>query len=206
MDGDKNCCQGWRFVGWASVVIALICAVIVATAGFNEGGLHLVIRTTAQTSLVLFLAAFTSSALLKLSANALTKWLRRNRRYIGVSFAVSHTFHLAAILALGIVTGGAFFREVTLTTIIGGGLAYVFIFAMAATSFDSAVRWMGHKRWQLLHSIGMFYVWFIFMFSYGGRATVSLPYAAPALLLLLALALRVVAAFAERRALAIKRA
>ena len=27
---------------------------------------------------------------------------------------------------------------------------------MAATSFDGAVRWMGHRRWKLLHKTGMY--------------------------------------------------
>ena len=160
---------GWKLVGWTAVLIGIFCVGILSY-GVTERGLHLIIRTTAQTSFALFLTAFSSTALLRLMPNAITRWMRKNRRYVGVSFAVSHAFHGAAIIALGVFTKGISMTEVDLLTFIGGGLAYGFIIVMTATSSDAAVRWMGYERWHLVHRIGMYYIWFIFLFSYGGRA------------------------------------
>jgi DMSO/TMAO reductase YedYZ heme-binding membrane subunit len=53
-------------------------------------------------------------------------------------------------------------------TLAGGGGAYVMMFAMAATSNDAAVRLLG-RNWARLHKLGIYWLWFIFIFSYGGR-------------------------------------
>lgn len=174
----------------AAFAVAAMAAAMLLVAGLNERGLHLVIRSTAQTSFVFFLGAFAAAGLLALWPSRFTKWLRRNRRYVGVSFAASHGVHALAIIALAAITGGASLRETGVPELVGGGLAYAFILAMAATSSDKAVRWMGHRRWGLLHTVGMYYIWMVFMFSYGGRAAVSVSYSPPALLLLAAMGVR----------------
>ena len=48
----------------------------------------------------------------------------------------------------------------------GGGLAYLFIAAMSVTSFDHTRQWLGIKRWKQLHTIGSYYIWFVFTQSY----------------------------------------
>src|ERR1044072_8799276 len=81
-------------------------------------------------------------------------WQRRNRRYLGVSFAVSHFIHLGAILALAALDRDLFWKLTNVTTIILAGAAYLFIAAMTATSFDRTATWLGPRKWRLLHLIG----------------------------------------------------
>jgi methionine sulfoxide reductase heme-binding subunit len=185
--------EGWRITWVAAFAVIAMALVILLIAGVNERGLHLVIRSTAQTSFALFLGAFAAAALLKLWPSRFSKWLRRNRRYVGVSFAASHILHAIAIIALASITGGGSLGETPVPELVGGGLAYAFILAMAATSSDKAVSLMGARRWSLLHAVGMYYIWLIFMFSYGGRAVSSIYYAPPALLLLIAMGMRLLA-------------
>src|SRR4051812_35990758 len=94
------------------------------------------LRATARTSLVLFVMAFTAGALAELLPSQATRWQRRNRRYLGVSFAVSHFIHLGVILALASVDQALFWKLTNISTIVLAGSAYLFIAAMAATSFD----------------------------------------------------------------------
>ena len=185
--------EGWRITGAAAFAVGAMALAILLIAGVNERGLHLVIRSTAQTSFALFLSAFAATALLKLWPSRFSKWLRRNRRYVGVSFAASHMAHAFAIIALAVMTGGVSLRDTQIPELAGGGMAYVFILAMAATSSDKAVSWMGLRRWSLLHTVGMYYIWLIFMVSYGGRAVFSIYYAPLALLLLIAMGMRLFA-------------
>jgi sulfoxide reductase heme-binding subunit YedZ len=56
-----------------------------------------------------------------------------------------------------------------LATIIGGGLGYVFVIAMALTSTDEWVRKLTPKRWKLLHTIGASYIALIFFLTYFKR-------------------------------------
>ena len=58
--------NGWIVTGWAALAIGVMIAAILITKGVSESGVHLVIRSTAQTSFVLFTCAFIASPLLKL--------------------------------------------------------------------------------------------------------------------------------------------
>lgn len=177
----------------AAGVNAMVAIILTMDSGVE--GVRLAVRATARTSLALFLIAFTASSLVWLWPGDTTRWIIRNRRWFGLGFAWSHLLHLIAILWLF----GNYAGQVPappMTTIVGGGIAYVFIAAMAATSFDGAARWMGAKNWQRLHKTGIWYVWIVFMTSYGKRAVVMPEYIPPVLLLIAAAGLR----FAWKRA------
>jgi len=92
--------NGWRLVGLLSLVMMAMSLWLLAGHAGDVEGIRLVIRATARTSLVLFVMAFTAGALVELVPSDATRWQRRNRRYLGVSFAVSHFIHLAAIVGL----------------------------------------------------------------------------------------------------------
>jgi hypothetical protein len=161
---------GWPIVGWTAASVALLCAAVFLLYGGGEAGWRAAVRLSAKTSLALFTAAFVASSLRVLWRTDLTRWLLANRRYVGVSFAASHAIHLVAILAL-VATVPEF--TIDLATLVGGGMAYVFLAAMAATSFDRSAAWLGPRRWRLLHKTGMYYCWFIFFISYLPRMLVE---------------------------------
>ncbi len=188
----------WPIVGWCALAVTGMTAAILATYGSGEFGLRLVVRASAQTSFLLFTSAFSAAALAQTWPSRLSRWMLRNRRYLGVSFAVSHLIHLVAIVSLARRLGDKF--ELDTATLIGGGLAYVFIAAMTATSFDRAAAWLGPRAWRALHTAGVYYIWFIFFISYTPRAAIeSIFYLPLVLILLAALALRVVARSRVRR-------
>jgi sulfoxide reductase heme-binding subunit YedZ len=193
--------EGPRIIAWATVALAAITAVLLGVYGTGEPGVRVMIRATARTSVVLFTAAFTASSAAQLWPRPPTKWMLRNRRYLGLSFAVSHAVHLLFIVYAAAVVG---FLRVNAVALIGGGIAYVFIAAMAATSFDGAVTWLGRDRWQWLHTIGAYYVWFIFFQSYVPRAVFqSAAYVPLALLLIGGLVVRLVARRRDTRRAAV---
>ena len=84
-----------------------------------------------------------TSSLQRLLPNQGTLWLLHNRRQVGLLFAWSQLLHLLALVALGQSYPGPFLVHLSAVTLTGGGLAYFFTFAMAATSNDRAVRWLG---------------------------------------------------------------
>jgi sulfoxide reductase heme-binding subunit YedZ len=189
---------GWPIVGWCALVLVTLMATIVGVAGVGEAGLRAAVRTSAQTSFVLFTGAFSASALCAIWPNRLTRWMLRNRRYLGVSFAVSHFIHLIAIIALALRLGDQF--KLDPATLVGGGVAYVFIAAMTATSFDRIAAWIGPRAWRRLHTTGGYYIWFIFFISYAPRTAVTSLWYAPVVFVLLAVvALRVVVRLRSRR-------
>ena len=182
--------RGWAITGWIAflTVAAMLWVLVILEPG--EGAVRLLIRLSARASLVLFLLAFSASSLRRLKAHPITTWLMDNRRYLGVAFAFTHTVHLAMLITLGYFFPDPFLGDLNAVSIAGGGLAYVFIYAMAASSNQTAVGVLGTTHWRRLHTWGGYYIWAVFTYSYGGRlleSVVWLPYVAA---LLVAMALR----------------
>ena len=192
--GARN--AGKAVVGLATAALVAMCAVILLTSGTGEEGWRAVVRATARTSLVLFTAAYVASSLRAFHRGAATKWLLAHRRYVGLSYAVSHTLHLAAIGALSRV---AVEFETSAVALVFGGLAYVFLYAMALTSSDRAVAAIGIANWRRLHRAGMHYNWFIFAQSYLPRALAEPAHYGPAAVLVIGSAALRAAAYARAR-------
>ena len=102
----------------------------------------------------------------------------RRRRALGLSFATAHTIHLGALITFNRLAG----EVPSAVTLVAGGGAYLMMFAMAATSNDASVRRLG-RNWVRLHKLGIYWLWFIFTFSYAGRVFGGNPEFAPFLAL-----------------------
>lgn len=165
--------RGWPLAGLLATVLVGGALAIVAARGGSVEGVRLVVRITARTSLLLFALALTASAMSRLWPGTLTLWQRANRRQLGVSFAVSHLVHAAALIALASLDRQLFMSLTNPVSLATGGLAYVFIIAMAATSFDRTAAMIGPRAWRLLHSAGAWYVWISFAVAYGKRVPLS---------------------------------
>ncbi len=164
--------DGRWLVAASAVGVGTLCAAILAVPEVGNEEIRAVIRVTALTSSAFFLLAFTTSALHRLRPTDASRWLLAHRRYLGLSFAVSHLFHALAIAAL-VRRAPSFLPTVATATLVGGGLGFGFIALMAATSTDAAVRLLGPKAWRALHTTGIYYLWFVFLFTYMGPATHS---------------------------------
>ena len=197
---SKEAWEGWSIVGAVAVALILVVTLEAMMAGPPVEAVRGIIRATARTSFVLFSLAFTASAVCYFWPNAWTRWQRRNRRYLGVSFALSHVVHLLAIFALARIAPENLAAGTDAATWIFGGLAYVFIGLMAATSFDSTAKLISPRAWSLLHTVGSYYIWLIFANSYLARA-ISMPAYIPAgALVIFILGLRIAARVSRARA------
>lgn len=154
-------------------------------------GTRLLIRCTARASLFLFLSAFlASTAAARWPTPFTSSWLRR-RRALGLGFACSHALHLGGIATFATLAPADFAAATRPAQLVAGGLAYAFIAAMAATSSDRAVAWLGSTRWRRLHTVGAWFLWASFVFTFGRRVPLSLGYLVPVAILLAAAAWRI---------------
>jgi hypothetical protein len=160
--------NGWRLTGLLSLLLLAMTLYFLADHADVES-LRLVIRSTARTSLILFAMAFAASALVELAPSGFTRWQRRNRRYLGVSFAVSHGIHLVALIALARTDNELFWALTNPANIVLAGTAYLLLAAMTATSFDRTAAWLGARKWRLLHLVGGWYIWISFAVAVGKR-------------------------------------
>jgi methionine sulfoxide reductase heme-binding subunit len=151
---------------------------------------NLTARWTARAALPLFLVTYVASSALRYWPGAATKALVRNRRHWGLGFALAHTIHLVA-LAVNIIH----VQGQALEIVSGGAAAYAILYLMVLTSSNAAQRRLG-RWWKRLHSVGMHYLWLVFLVAYGGRALGADSAARPegviaSLLLIAALSLRI---------------
>jgi ABC-type multidrug transport system permease subunit len=97
--------------------------------------------------------------------------------------------------ALAIVGLALLAAEGTVSTDSGGNLGYLFIIAMTATSFPKTANFIGDRLWKILHTVGMYYLWLAFTYSFshrlanGSPVAIYLPFTA---LLIVAMVLRLV--------------
>lgn len=167
--------QGWRLFAGLAIAETALFAGAMALLGTGEDGLRTLVRLTAMLSFAIFLPVYSASSLRRLFRRPATRWLLRNRRYLGVSFAWAHGLHGLAIVMLWLVMGDAF--ESSLAVRIFGGAGYLLMFGMAFTSTDRSVRRLGARRWALLHRCGIHLLWLVFTFIWSARAIGNPAYA-----------------------------
>jgi hypothetical protein len=191
----------WRLVG---VLFAIAAAISAAILAWHPGltGVRGVIAFTARAGVILFSLAFSASSVYRLwSEHQWTRWLSRNRRYLGITFALVQTIHLGMVITFASMAPEVY-------TVAGGwwgnaylaGLAQAFVIAMGLTSFDRPAAWLGQARWSVLHKVGGYYIWSIYLIAFGRRmlANPYPVYVAATLLLLVVLGLRLTATVHRR--------
>lgn len=144
---------------------AAVVLVAAAQFGGSEDGMRSVVRTSAKLGVVCFSLAFGASSLRLFWRAPASAWLLRNRRYMGLSFALFHFLHLAALGALTL-SFPAFRDALGAVTLLGGGTVYGFVAAQALTSNDRSVQLLGRRRWTLLHTVGSYAIWGVFTGTY----------------------------------------
>src|SRR5579871_2194841 len=197
----SNWFEGWRLFAVLTLTLTALSLAIAGLRGFDVESIRMVIRFTARSDLLFFCLAFSASALARLWPNTWTRWQRRNRRYLGVTFAGSHGLHAIAIAAFAAMDPPGFMAATSAASYIFGGVGYSFIIAMTATSFDRTAQAIGPRAWRILHLSGGYYVWFQFMVSFGRRVPGMPLYALFLIPLLAVIAVRLIAMASSRSGL-----
>lgn len=198
METRGNWFEGWRLFAVLTLVLTGLSLWIAGMRGFEADGVRMVVRFTARTSLLFFCLAFSAGALARLWPNPWTRWQRRNRRQLGVTFAASHALHALAIVAFATLDPAGFAAATNLGSYIVGGLGYAVIIAMTATSFDRTAAAIGPRAWRLLHVIGGYYLWLQFVVAFGKRIPDMPLYSLFLIPLFALLALRMIAMMSAR--------
>ena len=151
----------WNIVYTAVSVSAILTIITLAMYGFEKQGIINWLDITGRTGMITFTAAFIASPLNKLFPSPLSRWLLKNRRFLGISFGFQHLiFHLPAVIWFLIIA------KVPIDAIMTGGIGFVFVIPMLITSFNKPAKWIGAQNWKILHTVGMFYLMFVFIISF----------------------------------------
>lgn len=195
MDIPQNQSRGrgiWGFQLTLVLVafVTVLCLSNTLIYGFSEATTRTSIRWTARMSAIYFSLAFAASALHSVVQQSWSWWLFMNRKFIGISFAFTHLIHLGVLVILQYQFHPVF-ELAKVSSLIGGGIAYAFLILMLITSFKGPRSLISNKNWTLLHTVGGYWIWFIFIKSYWKRAGTEGEYIPLVLLLAVVLFLRV---------------
>jgi sulfoxide reductase heme-binding subunit YedZ len=113
--------------------------------------------------LVLVLSISTLNTLLK---QQWTRYVMKNRRYFGISFAVVMAIHFLAVLALEYIHVAWFEENITQLIYALGISGVIAATLLGVTSNNLSVKQLGAKRWKKLHLVGGYWLLTLFLIDY----------------------------------------
>ncbi len=167
--------NGWRLFILITLISIGLMLYYPLSLGYTEDSLRIIIRLSARIAGVLFAMSFAASAVQYFIRGFIGFWLLANRRYLGLSFALIHTIHLILLYLLQRDFHPVFEQAATIS-LVGGGLAYLALVLMSITSFELMRSWLTRDQWRWLHTIGGYWIWYIFIRSYMKRALTEVEY------------------------------
>ena len=139
--------------------LAMVLAMLNTDLSGAEGVSHMISFSVRWAVPFIFLVVATSS-LQVLWPGAIPAWLLRNRKYIGLTFAVAMGWQGLFIYIMSDFHRDYYFEEVFyLRDELEGSTGYIFLAAMVVTSFDFARRQLSSAQWKLLHTSGLYFLW-----------------------------------------------
>lgn len=130
-----------------------------SAVGISDDNVRALLRWSARAAFLTFLVVFMARPLRQLYKTPISAWLLRHRRLIGVAFAGLHSGHLLLIFYRAQLSD-EFVLSVARNGL--GAFVYLLIFAMFATSFNSTTRWLGPRKWKILHTAGLYVIFVAF--------------------------------------------
>ena len=179
----------WDVVKYITGITILFYIGLIVYHGWTEAANRAIIQWTARVSFVCFCLAFAANGLHQVGKNSLSFWVLMNRKHLGISFGISHYVHLIALVLPQYIFHPVFTKADT-SSLMAGGMAYVFLTLMFLTSFERFASYLTKKQWKWLHVIGGAWIWVIFMSSYLKRALTEPVHWGYVLILLLVAGLR----------------
>ena len=151
--------KNWTVLLSTMLAIGAVVLTIFEKNGVDEEIVTLTLRLTAWTSLLIYLLIFAARPLNQLVDSQKTRSMKKNRRYFSIAFAGSHTVHL--VLIVNFVFGPG----IPLQTLVIGGIAYLFLYLMLITSFDTPAAAIGPVAWRRLNKAGLYWIGGTFFFT-----------------------------------------
>lgn len=153
--------NGWRFF-WIGATV--ICAAAIGEAlrvdiSSPEGVSHM-IGYSVRWSVPFIYLVVAASAMPKVFPGPITYWWSRNRKHLGLLFAVAMAWQGAFIFVISNAFRDYYYDDVyVFRDELEGSVGYIFLLFMVLTSFRFGRRWTNPQQWKLLHTAGIHFLW-----------------------------------------------
>ncbi len=153
--------NGWRLFWLVSVLMSIVMVVeMMGTDMSAAPGVSHMIGFSVRWAVPFIYLVVAASALPVLFPGPFATWLLRNRKYIGMCFAVAMAWQGAFIFLMSNFYRPYYFEEIYyLRDELEGSTGYIFLTAMVVTSFQFGRKHLTQEQWKLLHRSGLYFLW-----------------------------------------------
>jgi DMSO/TMAO reductase YedYZ heme-binding membrane subunit len=151
----------WRLFWLVSAPMSVLMVVaVLGTDMSTPSGVSHMISFSVRWAVPFIFLVVAASALHTLFPGPFPAWLLRNRKYVGMCFAVAMAWQGAFIFIMSNFFRDYYFEEIFfLRDELEGSTGYIFLTAMVVTSFKFGRKHLTPKQWKLLHRSGIYFLW-----------------------------------------------
>ena len=158
--------NGWRLFFLVSVPMSIVMIVAMMGVDLSTGpGVSSMIGFSVRWAVPFIFLVVSISSLQVLFPGPIPMWLLRNRKYIGLCFAVAMAWQGLFISIMSLFFHDYYFEDIyLLRDELEGSVGYIFLTAMVLTSFNFGRKHLSPTQWKLLHKTGLYFL-FAYPFS-----------------------------------------
>ena len=151
----------WRLFWLLSIPMSIIMVIAIMGTDMSTGpGISTMIQFSVRWAVPLIYLVVAASSVQVLFPGPFPMWWLRNRKYIGLCFAVAMAWQGMFIFLMSNLFRDYYFEDVyLLRDELEGSIGYIFLAAMVVTSFHFGRKYLSSKQWKLLHKSGIYFLW-----------------------------------------------
>jgi len=153
--------NGWNLFRLITVSISVAVLIAMVPVDLSSAsGVSSMIQFSVRCSVPLLYLAFAASSLVVLFPGSFSRWLLRNRKYLGLAYAAAMAWQLFFILWLLIGHLTYYIEEeYSLSDLSEQVPGYILLLAMTLTSFRYWRSKISARQWRVLHKGGIYFLW-----------------------------------------------
>ena len=153
--------NGWRLFWLISAPMSVVMVVaMVGTDMSTATGVSHMIQFSVRWAVPFIYLVVAASSVQILFPGPFPMWWLRNRKYIGMCFAVAMAWQGTFIFVMSNFFRDYYFEDVYyLRDELEGSTGYIFLTAMVVTSFHFGRKFLNAKQWKLLHKSAIYFLW-----------------------------------------------
>ena len=153
--------NGWRLFWLISIPMSAVMVVELTGTDMSTGsGVSHMIGFSVRFAVPFIFLVVAASSVQSLFPGPFPMWWLRNRKYIGMCFAVAMAWQGMFIFIMSNFFRDFYYEDIyLLRDELEGSVGYIFLTAMVVTSFPFGRKYLSQKQWKLLHRSGIYFLW-----------------------------------------------
>lgn len=158
--------NGWALFWLICTPLSIVMVIEMLATDMSVGaGVSHMISYSVRFAVPLIFLVVAASSVQMLFPGSFSMWWLRNRKFIGLCFAVAMAWQGLFIFIMSYFFRDYYYEDVYwLRDEIEGSVGYIFLPAMVLTSFHFGRKYLNQQQWKLLHTSGIYFL-FAYPFS-----------------------------------------